>query len=190
VRCDPRPLLLAGVALAAGTGCAAGFSVGLGPRIDTEGRPGLEIVARGDFGMGVELQAIVAEAGATGGVDFSPAAPLLGTDAGFAYQQELVSHAVALRGGVRGRFQWRDDDNWRNALGVGGAFAVLPTLRETETWTEHLGAELSGTWLSVEPPRGRDGRGNVGLFSLLLVYSRLIAVAGPQLDLVRELRER
>ena len=183
-----RALVLAAAVIAVGPGCAAGFSVGLGPRIDTEGVPGFEIVARGDFGMGVELQAIVAEAGATGGLDFSPTAPLLGADAGFAYEQELDAHPVALRGGVRARFQWRDDDGWENAMGVGGAFAVLPTLRETETWTEHLGAELSGTWLSVAPRPGEADRRNVGLFSLLLVYSRLVAVAGPQLDIVRGLR--
>ena len=67
-------------------------------------------------------------------------------------------------------------------MGLGAAFAVLPTLREGDTWTEHLGAEAAGYWLSTEPGPGAEDRGNAGLFSLLLVYSRLWAVAGPQLD--------
>jgi len=162
-------------------GCAAGFAVGLGPRLDTEGAFGIELVARGDFGMGVESQAIVAEAGPLGAASFSPAAPSVGLDAGFAYQQELALRDLALRGGIRGRFEWTHGDDWQNAMGVGGAFAVLPTLRETDTWTEHLGAEAAGYWLSVEPGPRADERGDVGLFSLLLVYSRLYAVAGPQL---------
>jgi len=49
-----RSLILAScAALATATGCAAGFSVGLGPRVDTEGAVGIELGAHGDFGMGV-----------------------------------------------------------------------------------------------------------------------------------------
>jgi len=165
-------------------GCAAGFAVGLGPRVDTAGVLGIELVARGDFGMGVESQAIVGEAGAVGAAAFSPAAPALGFDAGLAYQQELIDRDLALRGTIRGRFEWTHGDEWRSGLGLGGAFAVLPTLREGDTWTEHLGAEAAGYWLSLEPGPRADGRGDIGLFSLLLVYSRLYAVAGPQLALV------
>jgi len=105
----------------------------------------------------------------------------MGIDAGFAYQQELVFSNLALRGGTRARFQWRHDGEWTNAMGLGGVFAVLPTLRETDTWTEHLGAEVAGYWLSVSSESATNERDNRGLFSLMLVYSRLVAVAGPQL---------
>jgi hypothetical protein len=172
----------AAIACALTAGCAAGLGIALGPRVDTDGAAGIELAVRGDFGMGVEAQAIVAEAGPAGGVGFAPTAAFVGVDAGFAYQQELVDRDLALRGGVRSRFQWTHGDDWGNAIGVGGAFAVLPTLRETDTWTEHLGAEAAGYWLSTAPAPGADDRGSVGLFSLMLVYSRLHAVAGPQLD--------
>jgi hypothetical protein len=176
-----KELAVAALAASCCLGCAAGFAVGLGPRVDTDGVVAIEIGLRGDFGMGVESQAIVAEAGAAGGVGFSPAAPSVGVDAGFAYQQELVDTDLALRGGLRSRFQWTHGDDWRNAMGLGGTFAVLPTLREGDTWTEHLGAEAAGYWLSVEPGPRADERRNTGLFSLMIVYSRLYAVAGPQL---------
>jgi len=176
-----RNLFLVALAASWLVGCAAGFAVGLGPRVDTEGAFGIEFSARGDFGIGVESQAIVAEVGAVGAASFSPPAPSAGFDAGFAYQQELLDLDLALRGGLRSRFQWTHGDGWENAMGLGGAFAVLPTLRETDTWTEHLGAEAAGYWLSVAPGPGEGSRGNEGLFSLMLVYSRLYAVAGPQL---------
>jgi len=180
-----KDLCLAALAAWFASGCAAGFAVCAGPRVDTAGAFGIELAVRGDFGMGVEAQAIVAEAGAAGGLGFAPSTPSVGVDAGFAYQQELVERDLALRGGLRSRFQWTRGDDWENAMGLGGAFAVLPTLRETETWTEHLGVEAAGYWLSVAPGPGEGSRGNEGLFSLTLVYSRLYAVAGPQLAFVR-----
>jgi hypothetical protein len=174
-------LACACLAAIAPAGCAAGFAVGLGPRVDTDGVVGIEAGVRGDFGMGVESLAIVAEAGPVGAVSFAPATPAVGFDAGLAYQEELVAAPLALRGGIRGRFLWADAGGWHDAMGVGGAFAVLPTLRETDTWTEHLGVEAVGAWISAEHGSGRSDRRNAGLFSLAVVYSRLHAVAGPQL---------
>jgi N-ethylmaleimide reductase len=87
-------LALAALASSSCLGCAAGFAVGVGPRVDTEGVVGIELGLRGDFGMGVETQAIVGEIGAVRtGLRLSPVTPSNGA-AQDSDPQALHEHVV------------------------------------------------------------------------------------------------
>lgn len=169
------------------TGCAAAWSAGVGPTVDTEGRVGLLVSGRMAVGLGSEDTAYVV--GFEGGVGPALDAGLGVSYGASAFDVERFEPALfwrlGLRGGWAGRF---GRDQLDSRLIAGGVLAVMAPLSEARypghekmggggrtVWG--LGAELRA--MAAWPADGTGGSPAgtpVGLFALLCTFESLSLV--------------
>jgi hypothetical protein len=166
----------------------ASYGFAVGPTVDTRGEVGVQFSARASIGIPVGDENAIAEVIR---VDAAPpgfSAPHVSPVVGFDYVHELEDDELAIRAGIRGRFQLAWEDQFRSWIGAGLALAILPTLDvphdDSDQYT-HVGVEFEGYWLtddSAEVPEGQD-KPSIGLFGVSLVYEEIFIDEDPFDDL-------
>ena len=156
-------------------GCMTSYGFAVGPTVDTRGEVGMQLSARASIGIPFGDENAIAEVirvdAAPPGFSLPHVSPVVGFD----YLHELEDDGLAIRAGIRGRFQLAWEDHFRSWIGVGLSLGILPTLdvsgNDSDEFT-HLGVEFEGYWLeddSAEVPEGQD-QPTIGLFGVSLVY--------------------
>lgn len=176
------------VALAAlmSGGCFVGYGFGVGPTVDTNGTVGMQLSLRANVGAALSGEDGISE---TIRVDAAPpglVTPQVSFVAGVEYFN-LTEDEVAFRAGMRARFQFAWEEEFRVWIGAGGSFAVLPEIENRDNDSdEHtlLGFELEGYYMDQgsEPEPGEVEAPSYGLFSLLFVWEQVYLDDDPFFD--------
>ena len=186
-----KPMPIAAILLAVATlpfaGCFASYGFAAGPTVDTRGEMGMQFSARCSFGVALSDESALAE---TVRADLTPpglSTPAVSPTVGLDYVHELEDDDLAIRAGIRARFQLAWEDPFRAWIGVGLSLGILPTLdisgNDSDEYT-HVGVELEGYWLedsTTEVPEGQDPE-QIGLFGVSLVYEEIVLDDDPLED--------
>jgi hypothetical protein len=168
------PAVLA--ALSSG-GCFMSYGFGVGPTVDTRGEIGMQLSVRANVGAALSdndgISELLRVDAAPPGLVTPQVSPVLGMD-----YFNITDDGLAFRAGIRARFQLAWEEEFRDWIGAGGSFAVLPELENHDNdGDEHtlLGFELEGYYLDhseADPPDGEEVP-SIGFFSLMLVYEQV-----------------
>jgi hypothetical protein len=165
-------------------GCFVSYGFAAGPTLDTDLDLGMQVSLRAEIGLPISDVSGVAEVIR---IDAAPpgfASPQVSPVVGFDYFHILEDDEVALRAGIRARFQFEWADTFQTWIGGGASFAVLPELDVSDNeYDEHtfLGFELEGYYTddsAAEVAEGEDAP-SLGIFSLMLAYEHVIIDEDP-----------
>jgi hypothetical protein len=159
-------------------GCMTSYGFAAGPTVDTRGEVGMQFSARMSIGVPLSEENALAEVvrvdAAPPGLSLPHVSPVVGFD----YVHELEDDELAVRAGIRARFQLAWEDPFRSWIGVGLSLGILPTLgisgNDSGEFT-HVGVEFEGYWLeddAAEVPEGQHPP-QIGQFGVSLVYEEI-----------------